>query len=259
MAIGEDCYQSGEGRSQISVGLSGLQEELLNAILAVNKRVVVVLLNGRPLALEGVIDHVPAVLEAWFPGSQSGHAIADILFGDYNPSGRLPVSFPRRTGQTPVYYNHKSTGRGVAPNDPFVFWSHFTDVDDSPLFPFGYGLSYTQFSYANLNLSSAILTPASPITITVEVSNDGKRSGTETVQLYIRDVVGSVARPVKELKGFSQVTIEPGTSISCTFELLAEELKFYLDGTLVNEPGEYQLWVGPDSTRGLEARFHLDV
>lgn len=259
LAIGEDCYQSGEGRSQVAVGLSGLQEELLNAIIAANKKVVVVLLNGRPLALEGVIDEVPAVVEAWLPGSQSGHAIADILFGDYNPSGRLPVSFPRRTGQTPVYYNRKSTGRGTAPNDPFVFWSHFTDVDDSPLFPFGYGLSYTRFTYANLKLSSTTLTPAKPLTITVEITNEGKVRGTETVQLYVRDVLGSVARPVKELKGFSQVTVEPGTSASCTFQLLAENLKYFLDGNLVNEPGEYQLWVGPNSASGLEARFQLDI
>lgn len=259
MAIGEDCYQSGEGRSQVSVGLSGLQEELLEAVLAVNKKVVVVLLNGRPLALEGVIDNVPAVVEAWLPGSQSGHAIADVLFGDYNPSGRLPVSFPRRTGQTPVYYNRKSTGRGTAPNDPFVFWSHFTDVDDSPLFPFGFGLSYTRFSYAHLKLSSTTLTPTTPLSISVQVSNEGKIGGTETVQLYVRDVLGSVARPVRELKGFSQVTIEAGACSSCTFQLHAENLRFYLDGHLVNEPGEYQLWVGPDSTTGLEARFHLEM
>lgn len=259
LAIGEDCYQSGEGRSQVSVGLSGLQEELLNAILAVNKRVVLVLLNGRPLALEGVIDNVPAVVEAWLPGSQSGHAIADILFGDYNPSGRLPVSFPRRTGQTPVYYNRKSTGRGIAPKDPFVFWSHFTDVDDSPLFPFGFGLSYTKFSYTNLKLSSTILTPAAPLTITVDVANEGKVSGTETVQLYIRDVIGSVARPVKELKGFCQVTIDAGKATSCTFKLHTESLKFYLDGNLVNEAGEYQLWVGPDSRGGLETKFQLEL
>jgi beta-glucosidase len=259
LAIGEDCYQSGEGRSQVSVGLSGLQEELLKAVLAVNRKVVLVLLNGRPLALEGIIDQVPAVVEAWLPGSQTGHAIADVLFGDYNPSGRLPVSFPRRTGQTPVYYNRKSTGRGVAPKDPFVFWSHFTDVDDSPLFPFGFGLSYTRFSYSNLKLSSQVLTPATPLTVTVDVANTGKVAGTETVQLYIRDVLGSVARPVKELKGFCQVTIEPGASTSCRFELNAENLKFYLDGELVNEAGEYQLWVGPDSAGGLEARLKLEL
>jgi beta-glucosidase len=259
LAIGEDCYQSGEGRSQVSVGLPGLQEELLNAVLAVNKKVVVVLLNGRPLALEGIIDQVPAVVEAWLPGSQSGHAIADVLFGDYNPSGRLPVSFPRRTGQTPIYYNRKTTGRGIAPKDPFVFWSHFTDVEDSPLFPFGFGLSYTRFSYSNLKVTSPVLTSTTPLTITVEVTNVGKVRGTETVQLYIRDMLGSVARPVKELKGFSQVTIEAGTSTLCKFELSAESLKFYLDGESVNEAGEYLLWVGPDSASGLEARFQLEL
>jgi beta-glucosidase len=259
MAIGEDCFQSGEGRSQVAIGLSGLQEELLQAVLAVNKNVVVVLLNGRPLALEGIIDQVPAVVEAWLLGSESGHAIADVLFGEYNPSGRLPVSFPRRTGQTPIYYNRKSTGRGVAPTDPFVFWTHFTDVDDSPLFPFGFGLSYTKFSYSNLKLSSPILSPTTPLTITVDVANVGTVGGTETVQLYIRDVLGSVARPVKELKGFCQVTLDAGTSTSCPFTLNAESLKFYLDGELVNEAGEYLLWVGPDSTGGLEGRFQLEL
>ena len=209
MALGEDGFQTGEGRSQVDIGLKGLQQELLRAVLEVNKKVVVVLMNGRPLAIPGVVEAVPAVVEAWHGGSQAGHAIAQVLFGDYNPSGKLPMSFPRHVGQLPYSYNHKNTGR---PNPvPVVFWSHYADAPNEPLFPFGFGLSYTTFSYSEPRVSAAEMSRDGELRVSVTLTNTGPRAGSEVVQLYVRDLVGSVTRPVKELKGFQKVALAAGS------------------------------------------------
>jgi beta-glucosidase len=254
VAIGEDAWQSGEGRSQVDVGLKGLQEELLRAVHAANPRVAVVLMNGRPLVVDWAAEHVPAIVEAWHLGSQAGYAIADVLFGDYNPSGRLPVSFPRHVGQLPLYYNHKNTGRPV-PQDT-VFWSHYTDAPNTPLYPFGFGLSYTTFRYSNLRLSRQEIGRDGELQVAVTVTNGGNRSGTEVVQLYVRDLVGSLTRPVKELKGFEKIEVEAGQSREVVFRLSAADLAFYTArGRWETEPGDFLVMVGPNSRDVSEARF----
>ncbi len=217
LAVGEDAYQTGEGRSQAQLGLAGLQDELVRAVTEANKNVVVVLMSGRPLTIGHVAERVPALLETWLLGSQAGHAIADVLFGDYNPSGKLPVSFPRAVGQEPLYYGHKSTGRPGP--EPGVTWSHYTDVSNDPLYPFGFGLSYTTFTYSDLRLSAAALDQRGELKVSVTVTNSGRRAGSEVVQLYVRDMVGSVTRPVKELKGFERVELGPGRSSDVTFTI----------------------------------------
>lgn len=257
IALGEDCFQTGEGRSQTEISLKGLQEELLQEVYNVNKNVVVVLMNGRPLVINWMAENVPAILETWHSGSEAGNAIADVLFGDYNPSGKLPVSFPRAVGQEPLYYNHLNTGRPTG-SDESVFWSHYTDQKNTPLFPFGYGLSYTTFNYSDLKLSSKTLQANGKLTITATVENTGKRAGEEVVQLYIRDLVGSISRPVKELKGFQKISLKPGEKKQVTFELTPEDLKFYgATGEWRDEPGKYKLWVGTSSVEGLESGFTL--
>jgi len=257
MALGEDCFQSGEGRSQTEIGLKGLQEELLEAVIKVNKNVVVVLMNGRPLDIRCMAEAVPAILETWHLGSQAGAAIADVLFGDYNPSGKLPVTFPRSAGQLPLYYNHLSTGRPEKTD--IVFWSHYTDELNEPLFPFGFGLSYTTFEYSDLRLSSNKMKLNGKIKVFVKVKNTGTLAGEEVVQMYTRDLVGSVSRPVKELKGFRKVMILPGETAEVEFSLEPENLAFYHpDGRWTVEPGQFSLWVGPDSSSGLEAGFEIE-
>ena len=217
LAIGEDAFQSGEGRSQADIGLKGLQGELLEAVVKANPKVVLVLSSGRPLTIEKEAAAVPAILETWFLGSQSGHAIADVLFGDYNPSGKLPVAFPRSVGQLPFTYAHKNTGRPGP--EPGVTWSHYTDVSNDPLFPFGFGLSYTTFTYSEPKVSAAEIGATGEVRVTTTVTNAGKRAGVEVAQLYVRDMVGSVTRPVKELKGFQKVELAPGQSREVTFTL----------------------------------------
>ena len=212
LAMGEDCWQTGEGRSQSDIGLKGDQMDLMYELLKVNKNIVVTLMNGRSLAIPELDENIPAILEVWHLGSEAGNAIADVLFGDYNPSGKLPVSFPRNVGQCPIYYNHKNGGRpGTNPHDAgMVFWSHYTDSPNSPLYPFGYGLSYTIFEYSDLTLSANEMNSTGEIVASVKVKNTGAVEGQETVQCYIRDYVGSVTRPVKELKGFEKITLKPG-------------------------------------------------
>ncbi len=256
MALGENAFQTGEGRSQADIGLKGLQEELLEAVYAKNPNVVVVLMNGRPLTINWMAQNVPGIVEAWHLGSQAGNAIADVLFGDYNPSGKLPATFPRSVGQEPLYYNHKSTGRPGP--QPGVFWSHYTDLPNTPLFPFGYGLSYTTFSYSEIELSSPEMSMDGELKVSVTVTNSGKRAGTEVVQLYIRDLVGSRTRPVKELKGFQKVMLEPGASKEVTFTLKPADLAFYtLDRKWEAEPGDFNVYVGTNSVEVREARFTL--
>jgi len=258
MALGEDCFQSGEGRSQTEIGLKGLQQQLLDAVLTVNKNVVVVLMNGRPLVINRMAETVPSILECWHLGSQSGLAIADVLFGDYNPAGKLPVSFPRAVGQLPLYYNQKSTGRPSG-GEGIFFWSHYSDQQNDALFPFGYGLSYTSFAYENLVLSSEKIPMNGELKVSVRVKNTGQVAGEEVVQLYIRDLVGSTARPVKELKGFRKVMIQPGETADVEFTLTAADLAFYTaSGEWKAEPGSFRLWVGTNSAEGLEAGFTLE-
>jgi beta-glucosidase len=256
LAIGEDAFQSGEGRSQADLGLKGLQNELFRAVVEANKRVVVVLMSGRPLVVGDVADAVPALVETWFLGSQSGHAIADVLFGGYNPSGKLPVSFPRMVGQVPVYYGHKSTGRPGP--EPGVTWSHYTDVSNDPLYPFGFGLSYTTFTYSEPTLSAPELAAGGQLKVSVTVTNSGRRAGSEIAQLYVRDLVGSVTRPVKELKGFERVELGPGQSRDVTFTITPADLAFYTAaGRWESEPGAFKVFVGGNSRDVKEASFTL--
>jgi beta-glucosidase len=256
LAIGEDAFQTGEGRSQADIGLKGLQDELFRAVIEANKKVVVVLMNGRPLTIGHVAEAVPALVEAWLLGSQSGHAIADVLFGDYNPSGKLPASFPRLVGQLPLYYGHKNTGRPGP--EVGVTWSHYTDVSNDPLYPFGFGLSYTSFTYSGPKLSAAEIAANGRLQVTVTVTNSGQRAGTEIVQLYVRDLVGSVTRPVKELKGFERVELAPGQARDVTFTIKPADLAFYTAlGRWEAEPGAFKVFVGGNSRDVKEASFTL--
>lgn len=257
MALGENCFQTGEGRSQTDIKMKGLQQELLEAVFAVNKNVVVVLMNGRPLDISWMAENVPSIVEAWHLGSEAGNGIADVLFGDYNPAGKLPASFPRTLGQVPIYYNHKSSGRPFD-GEGNVFWSHYTDAPNDALFPFGYGLSYTTFAYSDLKISSPVISKGEKLQVSVTVKNTGKVAGEEVVQLYIRDLVGSITRPVKELKGFEKISLNPGESKVVNFTLDENDLAFYgADNQLKAEPGDFKLWVGPNSVEGLESSFTL--
>ncbi|MCP4551635.1 MAG: beta-glucosidase BglX [Bacteroidetes bacterium] len=258
IALGENCFQSGEGRSQTDIKLKGLQYELLDEVLKVNKNVVLVLSNGRPLNLTDIESKVKAMLVTWHLGSQSGNAIADVLFGKYNPSGKLPVSFPRSLGQVPIYYNYFSTGREeTSEHDAgLVFWSHYTDELNSPLYPFGYGLSYTTFNYSDLKLSNNEIKMDETLTVSITVENTGKFDGEEVVQLYIRDIIGSISRPVKELKGFEKVMIKAGEKKEVVFKLKSNDLASYTrDLTFKVEPGEFKVFVGTNSNDVKEAEF----
>jgi beta-glucosidase len=256
VAIGEDAFQSGEGRSQADIGFKGLQEELLRAVLEANEKVVVVLMTGRPLTLGWVAESVPAIVGAWHGGSQAGHAIADVLFGEYNPSGRLPVAFPRHVGQLPMTYAHKNTGRPGP--EPGVTWSAYTDVPNDPLYPFGYGLGYSTFTYSEPRLSAAEIGREGSLQVAVTVANAGTRGGTEVVQLYVRDLVGSVTRPVRELKGFQKVELAPGQAREVTFTLKASDLAFFTaSGRWEAEPGAFKVFVGGNSRDVKEAGFTL--
>jgi beta-glucosidase len=254
VAVGEEAFQTGEGRSQADIRLKGVQEDLVRAVSEVNKKVVVVLMNGRPLVLGDAVLAVPAIVEAWHLGSEAGNAIADVLFGDYNPSGKLPVSFPRSVGQLPLYYNHKSTGRGTP--TPQVFWSHYTDSPNEPLYPFGYGLSYTTFSYSDVHVGPRAIDRDGRFRVSVTVTNTGARAGTEVVQLYVRDLVGSVTRPVRELRAFEKVDLAPGQWRELTISLRAADLAFYTaERKWEVEPGAFKVFVGGNSRDVKEADF----
>ncbi|MFB6319053.1 beta-glucosidase BglX [Saccharicrinis sp. FJH54] len=253
MVLGEHGLQTGEGRSRTELGLPGLQQELLENVYAVNKNIVLVLMNGRPLTLTWADEHIPAILETWHLGSQSGNAIAQTLYGANNPSGKLPMSFPRRVGQCPIYYNHLNTGR-PGPNTD-VFWSHYMDVANTPLYPFGYGLSYSGFDYSGLQVDAS---DPKAVKVSVTVKNTSDRDGEEVTQLYIRDRFASVARPVKELKGFEKYMLKAGESKTISFILTAKELGFYdNDGRFVVEPGMFDVMVGTSSDKGLTGEFEL--
>ena len=253
MVLGEHGFQTGEGRSRSKLDLPGLQQQLLEAVYAVNKNIVLVLMNGRPLAITWADEHIPAIVEAWQLGSQTGNAIAQVLYGDYNPSGKLPMTFPRSVGQVPIYYNYLSTGR-PGPNN-LVFWSHWGDESNKPLYPFGYGLSYTSFAYSNLTVNDA---DQANIKVTVTVKNTGKMDGEEVAQLYIHDKIASVVRPVKELKGFSKFNLKAGEFKTVEFVLTAAELGFYNnEGVFIVEPGEFDIMVGGSSANGITRSFAL--
>ncbi len=259
-AMGESSEYSGESSSRTELELPATQRRLMEALLATGKPVVMLNFSGRPTVMSWEAENVPAILNVWFGGSEAADAIADVVFGDVNPSGRLTATMPRSIGQVPIYYNHLNTGRPLAADAKgFVkFRSNYLDVPNTPLYPFGYGLGYTTFDYSPVRLSANTLTGDGSLTATVTVKNTGSREGTETVQLYIRDLVGSVSRPVKELKGFERITLAPGESRDVTFTVTPEMLKFYnFNLDFVNEPGDFDLMVGPNSAEVSTARFTL--
>ena len=256
LVLGEIALMSGEAASRSSLKLSGGQEELLEAIAATGKPVVLVLVNGRPLDISWAADHIPAILEAWYPGSQGGNGLADVLFGDANPAGHLPVSWPRSTGQLPIYYSHNRT---QAPEDAPDFKSRYWDVLTSPLYPFGYGLSYTDFSFANLKTSQTEAKVGASLQVSVDVTNTGSRAGDAVVQLYIHQRAGSASRPVRQLKGFQRVNLAAGQKQTIRFTLGPDELRFWSPAkkSWVVEPEQFDVWIGEDSTAKLHGEFRL--
>ena len=261
MVLGEYGFQSGEGRSRSKLDLPGFQQELLEEVYAVNKNIILVLMNGRPLVLNWADENLPAIVEAWHLGTESGNAIAEVLYGDYNPSGKLPMSFPRSVGQMPLYYNHKNTGRpGVKGADVgSVFWSHYGDQKNAPLYPFGFGLSFTEFEYSKITLNKASLTNNAKIEASVTLTNTGKVKGKEVVQMYIRDHYASVTRPVRELKDFELVELEPGESKQIRFEITPETLQFYsAKKKWESEPGAFTLFIGTNSATTRSIDFKLE-
>jgi len=256
LVLGEIALMSGEAASRSSLKLSGGQQELLEAVVATGRPVVLVLINGRPLDISWAAEHVPAILEAWYAGSQSGAAIANILFGDANPGGHLPVSWPRNSGELPLYYNHNRTHQ---PEDEPRFNSRYWDAASSPLYSFGYGLSYTKFSYSNLKLSQSEAKVGTTIEVSVDVANTGTRLGDTVAQLYIHQRAGSASRPVRQLKGFQRLTLEPGARQTIHFKLRPDELQFWTAAKRqwVVEPEQFDVWVGEDSTAKLHSEFRL--
>ena len=261
MVLGEYGFQSGEGRSRSKLDLPGFQQELLEAVYAVNKNIILVLMNGRPLVLNWADEYLPAIVEAWHLGTESGNAIAEVLYGDYNPSGKLPMSFPRSVGQMPLYYNYKNTGRPGAKGADAgsVFWSHYGDEKNTPLYPFGYGLSYTEFEYSDITLSKSELTSETKIKASVTLTNIGKVKGKEVVQMYIRDHYASVTRPVRELKNFELVELAPGESKQIIFEITPETLEFFsINKKWESEPGTFSLFIGTNSNTTRSIDFKLE-
>lgn len=258
MVMGEDAMQSGEAHCRTDIGLSGMQTELLRAIKATGKPIVMVLLNGRPMAIEEEAGLADALLEAWHPGVEGGKAIAATLFGEFNPAGKLPATFPRRLGQVPIYHSMKSTGRPIVPGRTRNCESKYIDCVNDPLFPFGFGLSYTSFTYSEITLDRTSMKPGGAIKASVTLTNTGKVAGDEVVQLYIQDLFGSVTRPVKELKGFQKISIKPGESQTVQFSVGEKELTFLRrDMTWGTEPGEFTLFIGTNSRDVQSVGFSL--
>ena len=258
-ALGESSEMSGESSSRTNLDLPDVQRSLLEALLKTGKPVVLTLFTGRPLTLTWEQDNVPAILNVWFGGSEAAYAIGDVLFGDVNPGGKLTMTFPKNVGQIPLFYNHKNTGRPLQAGKWFEkFRSNYLDVDNEPLYPFGYGLSYTTFEYSDIALSTPSMGQNGSITAVVTVTNTGKRDGAEVVQLYIRDLVGSITRPVRELKGFEKVFLRAGESKTVSFKITPELLRFYdYDLNHVAEPGEFDLFIGGSSQATKTARITL--
>jgi beta-glucosidase len=253
--LGESREMSGEAASRTSIDLPGRQQELLEKLVATGKPVVLVLQAGRPLSVPWAAEHVPAIVHAWFLGSESGNAIADVIFGSVNPSGKLPVTVPRNVGQSPMYYSQLPTGRPPKGADKYT--SKYIDVAIPPLYPFGHGLSYTRFEYSDLSVSSPSMRSNGQVTVSANVRNAGSRAGEETVQLYVHDPVASVSRPLKELKGFRKISLAPGETRRVEFTINREALQFWMNGGWVAEPGKFRFWIAPDSVSGLEGTFDL--
>ncbi|MCH5719634.1 glycoside hydrolase family 3 C-terminal domain-containing protein [Niabella hibiscisoli] len=269
--LGEEAILSGEAHSLSNINLIGVQSDLLAALKAANKPVVLVIMAGRPLTIERDLPYADAVLYNFHPGTMGGPAILDLLYGKATPGGKLPVTFVREVGQIPMYYNHNNTGR-PGPKNPMKLddipleakqsslgnSSFYLDSGRDPLFPFGYGLSYTSFEYNDLKLSAAKIAPREKLKLSVTLKNTGKYEGTEVVQLYVQDVAGSIARPVKELKGYQKISLKPGESKLVTFELSSADLAFYgLDLVKKYESGMFNIWVGGNSDSGLKSSFSL--
>jgi len=258
LALGEHAGMSGEASCRADIRLPQAQLELIESLKPLNKPIVVVLFNGRPLDLHGVVDQVDAVLEAWFPGSEGGAAVANLLFGQAMPTGRLTMSFPYSVGQVPVYYNAYNTGRPHVPSAPDHYVSKYLDIPNEPLFPFGFGLSYTTFAYGQPRISSDVMTEELPLTVTVQVTNTGELPGEEIVQLYIRDLAGDVVRPLKELKNFRSIMLQPGESAEVAFAITEEQLRYYhSDLTFTSDDGQFLAYVGSNSQDAAELRFRL--
>ena len=264
VAVGEKAIMSGEAAARTELGLPGVQEELVLELCKTGKPVVVVLMNGRPLAIPQIAEKATAILETWWLGTEAGNAIADVLYGAYNPSGKLPMTFPRSVGQVPIYYNYKNTGRPFDPNSKWT--GKYIDQSNAPLWPFGFGLSYTTFSYSEPkvelksggDLKSPPDSPNALLTVAVSVTNTGKLPGEEVAQLYVRDLIGSVTRPVKELKGFQKIMLQPGESKELKFNLTEKDLSFYRqDMTFGREPGEYEIMVGGNSEEVKKIKVRL--
>lgn len=258
MSVGEASDWSGEAKSRSNLHLPGMQEDLIKAIYATGKPVVVMINAGRPLIFNWTADNVPAILYTWWLGTKAGDAIADVLFGDYNPSAKLPISFPRTEGQIPIYYDHFKTGRPATSDSDRFYRSAYIDLSIYPKYCFGYGLSYSNFTYGDIHLSSAIMKADQPIKANVTIANNSNYDGEETVQLYIQDLVGSVVRPVKELKGFQKIFLEKGESKEVSFSINVDMLRFYNDELkYIYEPGDFKVYIGTNSQDVKEASFTL--
>lgn len=257
IVIGESCEWSGEATSRTNITIPGVQTELLEKLKALNKPIVMVLMNGRPLDLSKETGLASSILEVWFPGTMGGKAITQVLFGEYNPAGKLTMTFPRNLGQVPIFYYKKNTGRPLYVPDP-KYKSRYIDCPNDPLFPFGFGLSYTTFAYSDIKLSMTELTGKGELKASVNVTNTGNADGEEVVQCYVRDLVGSVTRPVKELKGFEKIALKTGESKVVTFTITPGMLAFHgLDMTYGTEPGDYKLFIGGNSRDVKETGFIL--
>lgn len=255
LVIGESAAMSGEAASKVNINLPGHQQELVRELYQTGKPLIVVLMNGRPLTISWVAEKVSAILETWFLGIESGNAIADVLFGDVNPSGKLPITFPRSEGQIPIYYNHKNTGRPMSDD---MYTSKYIDSPQTPLYPFGFGLSYTSFAYENISVNPKQISRDDNLIVSVDVTNTGKIAGEETVQLYIQDKVASVTRPVKELRDFKKINLQSGEKTTVHFTLSSEQLTFYnLDMKWTMEPGIFNVFVGGNSQDVLQSEYEL--
>lgn len=254
LVVGEDAFQTGEGRSQTDIGFAGVQQQLIEAVCEANKNVVMVLMNGRPMDVSWSAKHVPAIVESWFLGSQAGNAVADVLFGNYNPSGKLPVSFPYNVGQEPLYYDQKNTGRHDGGEQ--VTYSHYTDSPREALYPFGFGLSYTKFAYGKIKLDKTSFSEDGQLTASIEVTNAGDREGEEVVQLYLRDLVGTITRPIKELKGFQKIKLKPGETKTISFTIYKKMITYFTGNNRWEaEPGKFKVFIGTNSKELQENSF----
>jgi beta-glucosidase len=259
LALGENRMMSGEAASRTDISLPGIQMKLADAVIKTGKPSVTVLFNGRPLAIPDLNKIAPAILETWFGGTEAGNGIADVLFGDINPSGKLTMTFPRNVGQIPIFYNSKNTGRPINPENPYEkYKSNYLDSPNTPLYPFGYGLSYTSFSYSDIRLNKESFSPGERIVASVDVTNTGERDGEEIVQLYVRDLVGDVTRPVKELKGFKKVHLKKGETVTVAFVLSSGELAYYhRDMSFSTDPGDFELFIGTNSEETKKKAFSI--